>query len=164
MVWPIVPGWDRAETGHLAELEPRERRALLKRLEWPGRARARCIWGNWKLRPRKKKFTMSHGASGQRRMSSFPSPFTPHLKHIPLGKVNASFILQPSDSWPSSSLHPTGGRSIRHSTGSTPRQCVVPVESLHLSGHLILGETHCPTLVLRTEGSWGLGSAWGSSC
>lgn len=96
--------------------------------------------------------------------SSFPPPFTPHLKHIPLGKVNASFILQPSDSWPSSSLHPTGGRSIRHSTGSTPRQCVVPVESLHLSGHLTLGETHCPTLVLRTEGSWGLGSAWGSSC
>ena len=33
---------------------------------------------------------------------------------------------------------------------------MVPVESHHLSAHLMPGETHCPTLVLRTEGSWVL--------
>lgn len=32
VVWSIVPGWDGAGTGHLADLEPRQGQALMKRL------------------------------------------------------------------------------------------------------------------------------------
>lgn len=54
---------------------------------------------------------MSHGTAEQRRMSlvsgaHFPHPHTLHLKHIPMGKANASLTCHPSHSWPSSSLTP----------------------------------------------------------
>lgn len=61
---------------------------------------------------------MSHGTAEQRRMNlvsgaHFPHPHTLHLKHIPMGKANASLTCHPSHSWPSSSLTPQRAADVQ---------------------------------------------------
>lgn len=62
---PIVPGWKRTDTGHLAEREPRQRQTQEACIGGRAAGQSQAPWQMGKLRPREVKgFTKAHGAQG----------------------------------------------------------------------------------------------------
>lgn len=140
-------GWNRAETEHLAKLEPRQRQAQ----EAPTRGRMagpyRTPLQMQKLRPREEKeFTKSCSAIGQRRMRVWLLWL---LSLHPLPTTSTYHLGRQADFSPCSPTTPGQTLSFtpqekEHQTLDWlhPQHCVLPTVTLPLWS-LDVGETHC---------------------